>query len=343
MTLSQQSNISIIIPVYNGGEAFHSCLVHAFALNPSPLEIIVVADGDTDGSRDLAQAFGAKVFINPISKGPAHARNIGAQNAHGDMLFFVDADVALPENALNYINQAFQTEPELAALIGSYDDAPAEQNFISQYKNLFHHYVHQTSCEQASTFWGACGAIRRDIFLESGGFDEQYRHPSIEDIELGYRLTGAGYRIKLVKALQVKHLKRWNASSLIKTDFLQRAIPWTFLILRDGKFANDLNLKMENRVSVILVYSLLLALPLAWQWSFFSIFIAFLACGLLVINISVYRFFLKKRGFLFTLQMMPWHWFYYFYSGLAFATVLAYSKCIISFEKMGLGTERVSR
>ncbi|EDN72591.1 Glycosyl transferase, family 2 [Beggiatoa sp. SS] len=335
MTLSQQSNISIIIPVYNGGEAFHSCLVHAFALNPSPLEIIVVADGDTDGSRDLAQAFGAKVFINPISKGPAHARNIGAQNAHGDMLFFVDADVALPENALNYINQAFQTEPELAALIGSYDDAPAEQNFISQYKNLFHHYVHQTSCEQASTFWGACGAIRRGLFLDIGGFDEQYRHPSIEDIELGYRLTGAGYRIKLVKALQVKHLKRWNASSLIKTDFLQRAIPWTFLILRDGKFANDLNLKMENRVSVILVYSLLLALPLAWQWSFFSIFIAFLACGLLVINISVYRVFRDKRGFLFTLQMMPWHWIYYFYRGLALATVLAYSKGIIRFEKMG--------
>jgi len=327
MPLSQQPNISIIIPVYNGGKAFHSCLVHAFALNPSPLEIIVVADGDTDGSRDLAKAFGAKVFVNPISKGPASARNIGAQHAHGDILFFVDADVALPPNALNYISNTFQTEPELAALIGSYDDAPAEKNFLSQYKNLFHHYVHQTSCEQASTFWGACGAIRRDIFLEMGGFDEQYRHPSIEDIELGYRLTNAGYRLKLVKALQVKHLKRWNASSLIKTDFWQRAIPWTFLILRDGKFANDLNLKTANRVSVILVYSILLALPLAWKWPFFSIFIAFLAVGVFTINIPVYRFFLNKRGFLFTLQVIPWHWFYYFYSGLAFATVFVYSRC----------------
>ncbi len=336
MTLSQQPNISIIIPVYNGGDAFHSCLVHAFALNPSPLEILVVADGDTDGSRDLAKAFGAKVLINPISKGPAHARNVGAQEAHGEILFFVDADVALPPNALNYISNAFQTEPELAALIGSYDDAPAEKNFLSQYKNLFHHYVHQTSCEQASTFWGACGAIRRNIFLKMSGFDEQYRHPSIEDIELGYRLTRAGYRIQLIKALQVKHLKRWNAASLIKTDFWQRAIPWTFLILQDGKFANDLNLKMANRVSVILVYSLLLALPLAWQWSFLSLFIAFLAGGLLAINIPVYRFFLKKRGFLFTLQMMPWHWFYYFYSGLAFAAVFAYMAFQIMIFKKGV-------
>jgi len=328
MPLSQQPNISIVIPVYNGGKAFHSCLVHAFALNPAPLEIIVVADGDTDGSRDLAKAFGAKVFINPTSKGPASARNVGAQQAHGEILFFVDADVALPVNALSYINNAFQTEPKLAALIGSYDDAPAEKNFLSQYKNLFHHYVHQTSCEQASTFWGACGAIRRDIFLEMGGFDEQYRHPSIEDIELGYRVTNVGYRIQLVKALQVKHLKHWNAASLIKTDFWQRAIPWSFLILRDGKFANDLNLKITNRVSVILVYSLLLTLPLALKWPFLIVFIAFLASGLLVINIPVYRFFLNKRGFLFTLQIIPWHWFYYFYSGLAFATVFAYSKCI---------------
>jgi glycosyltransferase involved in cell wall biosynthesis len=327
MPLSEQSKISIIIPVYNGGKAFYSCLVHAFALNPAPLEIIVVADGDTDGSRDLAKEFGAKVFVNPISKGPASARNVGAQQAHGEILFFVDADVTLPVNALSYISNAFQTEPKLAALIGSYDDAPAEKNFLSQYKNLFHHYVHQTSCEQASTFWGACGAIQRDIFLEMGGFDEQYRHPSIEDIELGYRLTNVGYRLKLVKALQVKHLKRWNAFSLIKTDFCQRAIPWTFLILRDGKFANDLNLKTANRVSVILVYSILLVLPLAWKWPFFSIFIAFLAASVFTINIPVYRFFLNKRGFLFTLQVIPWHWFYYFYSGLAFATVFAYSRC----------------
>ena len=78
--------------------------------------------------------------------------------------------------------------------------------------------------------------------LALGGFDEGYRQPSIEDIELGYRLKQAGHRIRLCKALQVKHLKRWSVVSLLKSDFFDRALPWTELILRDRRVINDLNL-----------------------------------------------------------------------------------------------------
>ena len=68
-------------------------------------------------------------------------------------------------------------------------------NFVSQYKNLFHHFVHQDASGTATSFWAGCGAIRRDIFLRLGGFNTAYKRPSIEDIELGYRLTRAGHRI----------------------------------------------------------------------------------------------------------------------------------------------------
>ena len=69
--------------------------------------------------------------------------------------------------------------------------------------------------------------------------------------------------IRLVKALQVKHLKRWDALWLIKTDFFQRALPWTELILRDRNFVNDLNLQTESRLSVALIYALVATLPLS--------------------------------------------------------------------------------
>ena len=79
--------------------------------------------------------------------------------------------------------------------------APRLQGVVSQYRNLLHHFVHQHGNSEASTFWAGCGAIRRSVFEEMGGFDEQrFPTPSIEDIELGYRLRQAGHRILLDKA-----------------------------------------------------------------------------------------------------------------------------------------------
>ncbi len=311
--------ISVIIPVYNGGEAFRRCLVSLAQASPQPLEVIVVADGDTDGSWQLAQDFGAKVIRVPTSGGPAKARNIGAKAASGDILFFVDADVEVHDNTIGKVATTFHQETELAALIGSYDDQPGAPNFLSQYKNLFHHYTHQTGSEDASTFWGACGAIRRDIFLAIGGFDESYRLPCVEDIELGNRLKSKGYQIGLRKTIQVKHLKCWRTYSLLRADIFYRAIPWTAIILRDREMVNDLNLNLSNRISVVLVYTLLAALIAVWWVSAAWVGIAGLSLALLAINASVYQFFYQKRGFLFALQTVPWHWLYYFYSGLAFA------------------------
>lgn len=311
--------ISVIIPVYNGGASFYRCLSSLADAFPQPSEIIVVADGDTDGSSELAKQFGARVFRLPVSQGPAKARNIGARAATGDILFFVDADVEIVPDTIDQVAKVFESDADLAAMIGSYDDKPGATNFLSQYRNLFHHYTHQTASEEASTFWGACGAIRRDIFLKIGGFDENYRYPSVEDIELGYRLKNAGYKIRLCKTVQVKHLKRWGAVSMLKADFFYRALPWTELIMRDRNPMNDLNLKLESRISVMLAYGVAIAgMISAWWWEAGAI-AAVLALLLLALNAPVYRFFYEKRGKKFALKTIPWHWLYYLYSGLAFA------------------------
>ena len=323
MSVLAEPTISVIIPVHDGGDDFRTCLSALIEAGPPPNEIIVVADGSADGSGCLAEGFGAQVLTTPTPGGPARARNLGARIAQGDILFFVDADVTIPPDAVGQIAAAFRSEPDLAAVFGSYDDAPAATNFLSQYKNLFHHYVHQTAREEASTFFGACGAIRRDVFLALGGYDESHPQPSIEDIELGYRLKQAGHRIKLRKTLQVKHLKPWRVVSLLKADFFHRALPWTELILRDRRFINDLNLRLSNRVSVMLIYGLLGALVGAWRWPGSLTLAGVLSLSLLALNASLYRFFQRKRGLRFAAQTIAWHWFYYFYSGLAFAIGVA--------------------
>jgi glycosyltransferase involved in cell wall biosynthesis len=286
--------VSVIVPVYNGGDKFRQCLLSLAAVSPAPKEIIVVADGDTDGSWRLAEQFGMRVLRIPESGGPARARNLGANLAGGEILFFVDADVTIPRDAVKQITDIFQQESDLKALFGSYDDEPFENNFLSQYKNLFHHYVHQTANTDASTFWGACGAVRRDIFLAADGYNEDYKRPSIEDIELGYRLKRAGHRICLLKRLQVKHLKRWGVSSLLITDFFYRALPWTALLLREGRLMNDLNLKISSRTSVILVYLLPLTLMGVWVTPWLFILAVLIVASLFAINWDVFRFFKTK-------------------------------------------------
>jgi len=314
--------LSVIIPVRDGGDAFRRCLESVAASTYAPYEVIVVDDGSTDGSGALAEAHGARVLCHEAPQGPAAARNRGARIASGDVLFFTDADVCIRPDTLERVAEAFAQEPDLAALIGSYDDAPGAPNFLSQYRNLLHHYVHQTAQDEASTFWGACGAIRRAVFLAAGGFDESFHRPSIEDIELGYRLKRQGYRMRMAKAIQVKHLKRWTASSIVRTDFFQRAMPWSALILRYGRFANDLNIDVAHRVSVALAWGLLLCLAGAVVWPGLLLAAAGAAVGLLILNAPVYRFFYQKRGFWFVLGVLPWHWFYYLYSGLAFGISL---------------------
>ncbi|MEC4818411.1 MAG: glycosyltransferase [Scytonema sp. PMC 1069.18] len=314
-----EANITIIIPVHKGGDSFRKCLSSLVQFVPVCTEIIVVVDGDDEDSWNIAQEFGTKVLMLSSNAGPARARNVGAHAATGDILFFIDADVLIAPKAIHKLLQAFNNEPNLAAVIGSYDDEPGASNFLSQYKNLFHHYTHQTASEEAFTFWGACGAMRREVFLSLGGFDESYRRPCIEDIELGYRLRRAGYQIRLCKDVQVKHLKRWGVVSLLRAEVFYRAIPWTQLIWRDRQLNNDLNLGVESRLSVILVFSLLSALIGASWWRGYLAIASIISLLLLIINAPVYSFFLKKCGFWFTIRVLPWHWFYYLYGGLAFA------------------------
>jgi glycosyltransferase involved in cell wall biosynthesis len=251
--------ISVIIPVKNSERELERCLEALCQSNCRDFECIVVDDGSTDRSAEIAERRAARVIRSRSSRGPAAARNRGAREARGDILFFIDADVCVAPDSVARVAANFAADPQLDALIGSYDDSPEAPDFLSQYKNLMHCYVHQSAQEAASTFWSGCGAIRKAIFEKYSGFSEDYRRPAIEDIELGYRLTGDKRKILLDKNLRVKHLKAWSFWRLLKTDIFDRGIPWTELILRDANMPNDLNVQISQRISVALVYLLLAA------------------------------------------------------------------------------------
>lgn len=313
--------ISIVTPVYNGGYPFVCCLLAMTRSQFRDWELIVVDDGSTDESAAIARQFGAQVIQTSGREGPGAARNQGAKIATGKYLCFIDADCEVCDDAIALLAKKLQLQPEIDALFGSYDDAPKATNFVAQYKNLMHHYVHQQGSEDASTFWSGFGVVKRELFLKLGGFDiERYPRPSIEDIELGYRLKQAGAKIHLAKELQVKHHKAWKLVGLIKTDVFDRGIPWTQLLL-DNKshMVNDLNLQTSSRVSVVATYGLVFCLLTSVFNPAAIILGLILAVLLLSLNWDVYRLFYHKRGLLFALKVVPLHWLYYFYGGLSFA------------------------
>jgi len=314
--------LSVIIPVYNGGAGLELGLKALTASACPPDEIIVVDDTSTDASASLAARFGATVLsLQGGPRGPARARNHGAASARGDVLVFLDADVVVHPDTLGRIKACLTELPEIAALFGSYDADPPAPGLVSRYKNLLHHYIHQHGRPEASTFWAGCGAIRRNIFRAVGGFDESFLTAAVEDIEFGARLRRRGYRIRLCPDIQVTHLKGWTLVSLLRTDIFHRAVPWTRLILRQGDWPQDLNVDVKSRLSALSVWAALFFLVLGF-WSasaWWGLLPALTTLG--VLNAHLYRFFWRQGGPGFAAGAAGLHTLYLLYSSFTFAVL----------------------
>ncbi|MBT8041133.1 MAG: glycosyltransferase [Xanthomonadales bacterium] len=266
--------VSVVIPAYNAGEDLDRCLAAVMRSDYPAEEVIVVDDASTEASTaEIASRHGATLLRMARQSGPGLARNRGAEAARGEVLMFTDADVLLHADAIGRAVETLVAEPGVAAVFGSYDDRPTHPSFLSRYRNLYHHWNHQVANDEASTFWTGCGAIRRNVFLEHQGFSCEFGRPSIEDIELGYRLRANGHRIRLQKDMLGTHLKEWTFGDMVKTDVMRRGAPWVALLLRHPGSPPDLNLNLAARIATafagLFVLFLLLMVPgLPWSLPF---------------------------------------------------------------------------
>jgi GT2 family glycosyltransferase len=219
-------------------------------------ELLLVDDGSTDGSRELAEAQGITLLRSAGRQGAGPARNIGVRQARAPILVFVDADVVLHPTSLAQIAERFAADPTLAALMGAYDEAPAAPSLVSRFRNLLHAYFHRQAATEADTFWTGLGAVRREAFDQVGGFSTT---EILEDVEFGLRLRAAGLRIGLDAGIQGTHLKDWSLESMVRTDLFRRGIPWIELALRRDGLRDDLNTSLAQRGSVAATAVFLLA------------------------------------------------------------------------------------
>jgi GT2 family glycosyltransferase len=192
------------------------------------------------------------VIEAPPGASPAEARNLGAARARSDVLVFVDSDVLVHGDAFTRVRARFEADPGLMAVFGNYDHASGDGGVVTAFRNLLQHEVHRQCAGPATTFWTGLGAIRREAFETVGGFDaERYPRVSIEDIELGMRLTARGARIELDPEILGTHLKRWTVGSMIRTDLFARGLPWMRLALAAGRLPAAMNLRWRHRLSAL--------------------------------------------------------------------------------------------
>ena len=323
--------ISAVMPAYNAAHLLDRVLPPLLRMleEGSLDELLVVDDCSTDDTAEKARKMGARVLTTPGNGGPGLARNLAAEHARGEILWFVDSDVIAHPGGPEAIRRAF-AEEGVEACFGSYDDRPGADSWFSNYKNLLHRYHHQTARREATTFWSGCGAVRRETFLALGGFDnETYRVPSIEDVELGYRIRRAGGRILVCRDLLGKHLKVWSVRQAIFTDIFRRALPWSRLMISREGLTDDLNTSKAERARAVLAGVLalsVLALPLsAVQW-WLPLALALLA---LAANWHFFRYLWKNGGLAFALAAMAFHQIYYIYSAAS------YMWCLFEYHVLG--------
>jgi GT2 family glycosyltransferase len=286
---------SIVVPVCNGARTLRRCLEAIFASQGiGEFEVIVVDDASTDASADIAAGFACRLIRRPRRRGPAAARNDGAQKACAPRLVFVDADVFVRPNTLALLLKALDSSP---AAFGSYDPQPLNLNFATVlYQALACRSLGDTA-ERTPVFYSYCAAIWRDLFLELGGFDISFTLPTFEDMELGCRLATRSLLSRHVSDAQVVHAVRYDLLGLARAYFHKsRDLAWLLLSRRSLSFADQGWTHRKNWVLLASAWATLGLAPLAiWVHPLWVLPWALAALTFLVGSSDLYRTMARRR------------------------------------------------
>jgi GT2 family glycosyltransferase len=225
--------VSVIVPCHNSRRTIRLCIEAARAQTHPEIEVIAVDDASTDDTPAILAALDCTVVRLDRNRGAGIARNHGMRAAKGDILFFVDSDVALAPDAVANAVRRFASDPALGAVWGVYGDRPLIDDGVVERVQVLHGHFRQTCSAVVHTGHFAVGAIRRRVADEIGGFDERlFGQWTNEDHEYGLRiaahfpvaraLDAVGYHDDDDRALSVLRKRFGRAVSLMPLVFRRR-------------------------------------------------------------------------------------------------------------------------
>ena len=271
--------VSVIIPTYNSESTIKGCLDSLFNQTfEDKYEVIVVDDASADNTVSAVVSYPVEL-LKQEHKGPAAARNLGAENAEGEILLFTDAD-CIPENGWIEKMCAPFEDGQIVGVQGRYKTR--QEGTVARFVQyeIEERYEIMSEKRYIDFIGSYSAAYRKDVFLEGGGFDESFTIASGEDPDLSYRLASKGHKMVFAPGAVVYHEHPASIEQYLKMKFYRAY--WRVALYRKNpeKTIKDTYtpqmLKLQIALFYLLVITLFLnvvvlllfvltTLPLSWQ------------------------------------------------------------------------------
>jgi GT2 family glycosyltransferase len=300
--------LSIVIPTYGRSKDLEG-LLRSVQPNEKTHEVIVVDDcSENPDEFDALKTNYPDVRFSHLKKniGPGQARNEGAKIAQGEIILYLDSDTELVAGGINQLISFAQKQPDINMFSGWDSSIPLNSGFFPRFKALFMVVGAPETDADVSSLAGRCFAIRREVMIESGGFEDKYKGADVEDFELGYRLRRKYGKIKYISKLRVQHRypSLWKQFKL----YFKRIRMWMDLKTSGEGFDESFGMRQKDAIIQILsalwpfvtIFSLSIGLPLLgltfiaiaiWMnWKFLFLCIREEGVGFMVLSVLCHSF-----------------------------------------------------
>ena len=298
-----EKRISIVIPNYNMAATVGKCLEAAFASEYGDFEVVVVDDCSDDNSIEVIEKYPCTLVRLKERSGTSIARNTGANNSSGDLIFFIDADCLVLEDTLSIINSAFSGLGPEVVIGGTYTSMPYDKRFCSIFQSVFVNYFETKRLEDVDYIAAHAMVIDSRKFRESGGFPDFYL-PIIEDVAFGHKLRSMGCKLVMAPGIQVRHIFDFSFPVSIRNAF-RKSHYWCLYSLRArDMFVDSGCASFELKADVALNFLSILFLAL-WALTQNILFLTPVAALFLLnifINRGLIKAFHRTKGALFAVK-----------------------------------------
>lgn len=294
--------VSVIVPNYNYAHALGLCLRAIQAQTYSQVEIVLVDDGSTDNSVEVAESLGVLAIRMPANSGCGAARNVGVRHAKGDILFFLDSDIALDPGAVEAAVELLTSDPNIGAVCGNYEPEPLNRGSLAkEYRNLFHHYYWRAAEGPTDILVPGLSAMTRKVWDEVGPFSEHL--PQTEAASVAQRLTDR-YEIRLTSTVRGRHDDDPNLRVALRKVFTRTRMQVPFFLQR--QYAAGVIVSSESRASAFAALTLA-TLPLPLLMPALAVLPILSLATYFFIDRRMYRYVFGLRGFPFGMFFAATH------------------------------------